>query len=41
MGAGVGCYQDSVHMNDTLGTGLRRELEAVAEAKGIDLSKAE
>ena len=40
LGAGVGCYQDSVHMR-AISTGLRRELEAVAEAKGIDLSKAD
>ncbi len=40
LGAGVGCYQDSVHMR-TISEGLRRELEAVAEAKGIDLSKAD
>lgn len=32
LGAGVGCYQDSVHMR-AISTGLRRELEAVAEAK--------
>ena len=40
LGAGVGCYQDSVHMR-AISAGLRRELEAVAEAKGIDLSKAD
>lgn len=40
IGAGVGCYQDSVHMR-AISAGLRRELETVAEAKGIDLSKAD
>ncbi|MDD6660124.1 MAG: 2-dehydropantoate 2-reductase [Lachnospiraceae bacterium] len=40
LGAGVGCYQDSVHMKQISG-GLRRELEAVAAAKGIDISKAD
>ena len=38
LGAGVGCYQDSVHMK-AISDGLRKELEAVAMAKGIDLSK--
>ena len=50
LGAGVGCYRDSVHMkaiSDGLRKelmanreALRRELEAIAAAKGIDLSKA-
>ncbi len=34
---GVGCYRDSVHMQ-AISDGLRRELEAIAAAKGIDLS---
>ena len=40
LGAGVGCYQDSVHMKE-ISNGLRKELEAVAAAKGIDISKAD
>ena len=40
LGAGVGCYQDSVHMK-AISDGLRRELEAVAKAKGIDIDKAD
>ena len=40
LGAGVGCYQDSVHMK-AISDGLRRELDAVAAAKGIDISKAD
>ena len=40
LGAGVVCYQDSVHMKQISG-GLRRELEAVAAAKGIDISQAD
>ena len=40
LGAGVGCYQDSVHMKQ-ISEGLRRELEVVAAAKGIDISKAD
>ena len=40
LGAGVGCYQDSVHMKQ-ISDGLRRELEAVAAAKGIDVSRAD
>ena len=40
LGAGVGCYQDSVHMKK-ISEGLRRELETVAAAKGIDISKAD
>lgn len=39
LGAGVGCYRDSVHMREISG-GLRRELEAIAAAKGIDMSRA-
>lgn len=37
LGAGVGCYRDSVHMK-AISEGLRKELEAVAAAKGIDIS---
>ena len=33
---GVGCYRDSVHMK-AISDGLRRELEAIAAARGIDL----
>lgn len=40
LGAGVGCYTDSEHMK-AISDGLRRELEAVAAAKGIDMSKIE
>ena len=40
LGAGVGCYRDSVHMK-AISDGLKRELEAVAKAKGIDMSKTE
>ena len=40
LGAGVGCYRDSVHMK-AISDGLRRELEAVAAAKGIDLQKVD
>lgn len=40
LGVGVGCYQDSVHMKE-ISNGLRRELEAIAMAKGIDMSKAD
>ena len=40
LGAGVGCYRDSEHMK-AISAGLRKELEAVAAAKGIDLSKAD
>ena len=39
LGAGVGCYSDSAHIK-AISDGLRRELEAFAAAKGIDLSKA-
>ena len=38
LGVGVGCYQDSKHMK-FIQEGLRQELEAIACAKGIDLSK--
>ena len=37
LGAGVGCYRDSEHMK-AISDGLRRELETIAAAKGIDLS---
>ena len=40
LGAGVGCYTDSEHMK-AISDGLRSELEAVAAAKGIDMSKIE
>lgn len=36
LGAGVGCYEDSVHMS-AIREGLRTEVEALAAAKGIDL----
>lgn len=39
LGAGVGCYRDSIHMK-AISDGLRAELEAIAAAKGIDMSKA-
>lgn len=39
LGAGVGCYRDSVHMK-AISDGLRGELEAIAAAKGIDISEA-
>ena len=39
LGAGVGCYSDSAHIK-AISDGLRRELEAIAAAKGIDISKA-
>lgn len=38
--AGVGCYRDSEHIK-AISAGLQKELEAVAAAKGIDLSKAD
>ena len=38
LGSGVGCYEDSAHMK-AISSGLRAELEAIAAAKGIDLSK--
>ena len=40
LGAGVGCYRDSVHMK-AISDGLRQELETIAAAKGIDLSKVD
>ena len=40
LGAGVGCYRDSVHMQ-AISDGLRQELEAIAAAKGIDINKAD
>ncbi len=40
LGAGVGCYRDSAHMK-AISDGLKHELEAVAGAKGIDMSKAD
>lgn len=40
LGAGVGCYADSEHMK-AISDGLRSELEVVAAAKGIDMSKIE
>lgn len=40
LGAGVGCYRDSVHMK-AISDGLRRELEAIAAAKGIDMSRVD
>ena len=38
IGAGLGCYRDSEHMR-AIKEGLRRELEDIAAAKGIDMSK--
>lgn len=40
LGAGVGCYTDSEHMK-AISNGLRNELEAIAKAKGIDMSVIE
>lgn len=40
LGAGVGCYRDSVHMK-AISDGLCRELEAIAIARGIDLRIAD
>lgn len=40
LGAGVGCYGDSVHM-EAISNGLRLELEQIALAKGIDMSRLE
>ena len=40
LGAGVGCCRDSEHMK-FIQDGLRHELETIAHAKGIDLSKAD
>ena len=38
LGVGVGCYEDSEHVI-AIRSGLKREVEAVASAKGIDLSR--
>ena len=35
---GIACYEDSVHMM-AINNGLRRELEAIAAAKGIDMNR--
>ena len=40
LGAGVGCYRDSVHMK-AISEGLRSEIEAIAAEKGIEFSKIE
>lgn len=40
LGAGVGCYSDSDHVK-AIQSGLKDELEAIANAKGIDMSKAD
>ena len=40
LGAGVGCYNDSTHMK-AISEGLKKELEAIAQAKGIDIGKAD
>lgn len=40
IGAGVGCYTDSEHMK-AISAGLRKEVEAVATAKGIDMSRCD
>lgn len=40
LGAGVGCYRDSAHMK-AISDGLRAELEAIAKAKGVDMSRIE
>ena len=40
LGAGVGCYRDSVHIK-AISDGLRRELEAIAAAKGIDMQRVD
>ena len=39
VGAGIGCYRDSEHI-EAIRAGLRRELEAIAAAKGIDMENA-
>ena len=39
LGAGVGCYSDSAHIK-AISDGLRRELEAIAAAKGGDTTHA-
>ena len=38
LGVGVGCYSDSEHVQ-AIRAGLRHEVEAIAAAKGIDMSK--
>lgn len=40
LGAGVGCYRDSMHMKE-ISNKLREELEAIAAAKGIAIRKAD
>ena len=40
LGAGVGCYSDSDHVK-AIQSGLKDELEAIANAKDIDMSKAD
>ena len=40
LGAGVGCYRDSIHMK-AISNGLKEELETIAKAKGIDINKAD
>lgn len=40
LGVGVGCYRDSAHML-ALNNGLRRELEAIAAAKGINFDEVD
>ncbi len=40
LGAGVGCYRDSAHMK-AISDGLRAELEAIAKAKDVDMSRIE
>ena len=40
LGAGVGCYRDSMHMKE-ISNKLREELEAIAAAKGLDIRKAD
>ena len=38
IGAGVGCYVDSEHMN-AIRAGLDSEVDAIAKAKGIDMDR--
>lgn len=40
LGAGVGCYSDSDHVK-AIQSGLKDELETIAKAKGIDMSRAD
>ena len=40
IGAGVGCYTDSEHMK-AISMGLRQEVETIAAAKGIDMSRCD